>query len=499
MSIIRSKEDFPNGFRGESLSHTRLQPGELVEMLNEEFGETIEFNELKLVIEHNGKPVPCHELELLYVDLSEKGWQIDKRKAMDACIAYARRNSYHPIHQYLERVEKDPLVECADIDRLASDFLGTRQQLYDEILKATVIGAVWRVLEPGCKYDTCTVLQGAQGIRKSTWWKTLASPEFFADTPQEKDQDLRLLIQTCWIYELAELEHVTSKRESGALKAVLSSSVDKFRVPYGSNIGDYPRPSIIVGTCNTRDFLRDPTGSRRYWIVPLPHARGEHLDIAKLENARDSIWKAAVHAYRSGRKPILDAHLEEESLENNQNFEAEDPWLMPLSAWTTKASPNSFTTQEAIIQAGLRRQDQISNGALKGAAQVLRLLGYEQKERRRNGIKGRYWEKIESTITPESTAGTTRGTGGIQGGTGGLGEMSQVAGEITKRASSCQPKERGEGEDAPETWDSRPDVINQAARWRPSPPLTDVPIGSSWDMSSEEGDVVSTTCCGFEL
>ena len=410
--LITNKRDFPLGFRGDK-KPSPLEAGELTQLLEEAFVKSIRFNLLTLYCEQNEQAIPAHELESLYISLSEKGWKIDKTKAIDSLMTHARRNSYHPITEYLDYIEKDDNVKPIEIGKLATNYLGTTDPLYDLMLRQTVIGAVARIMNPGCKFDTCTVLLGHQGIGKSTFWKTLAFPAWFADTPQEKDQDLRLLIQTCWIYELAELETTTSKKAAGALKGMLSSSVDKFRAPYAKGVEDRPRPSIIVGSCNSKDFLRDDTGSRRYWVIHLPQKPGEKLKTEKLRLDRDGIWKGALAAYKNGDLPFLSQEWEHQSTIRNQDFEPEDPWLEPIQLWLKRENHGEFTTNQALLGSGLRQIDQLRNSDARDAARVLRALGYECRQRRTGSGSGRVriWQKVDTGVTGEiHTAVTSQNT-----------------------------------------------------------------------------------------
>lgn len=487
-NLIQSQKDFPNGFHGENSSHTRLQVGELTMMLKKSFGSAIRFNRLTHYVECQGRPVQSHELDSLYVSLSEKGWDIEKRKAMDALLTHARRNSYHPVVEYLEQIERDESVKPVDLGRIATDYLGTSDALYDLMMRATLIGAVARVMEPGCKFDTCTVLQGSQGVGKSTFWKELASPEWFSDTPQDKDQDLRLLIQTCWIYEFAELEHVTSKREAGALKAMLSSSIDKFRAPYAASLQDYPRPSIIVGTCNCSDFLRDPTGSRRYWVIPLPQNTGEKLDIKRLRRDRDMIWKAAVAAYRSGEQPILSPGDEKESLRRNQGFEPEDPWIEMISKWIQESGATDFTINEALIGSSLRRVDQLNQASAKAAGIALRSLGYDRVQRRQGGRRKWIWTKalpVTSVARPIASHETVQ----IDCPTGDSGEMSHVTNDFSRVLDTSAVEEAGHNELV--TCDGTGKSSDSSDSWShdcQALTVTGAQIGSSWDASDDKDD-----------
>ncbi len=296
--------------------------------LRRELNERLAFNELKMAPELDGETLPAHSLDELYIALSERGWKIEKRKAFDAVVKISRENSYHPVAQYLEHIFIDDGIKPAELDSLASTYLGTDDPLYNEMLATTLVGAVARALEPGAKFDTCCVLRGPQGIGKSTAWRILASPEWFCDTPQENEKDLKLAIHSCWVYELAELDAVTGKKEAAQVKAMLSSPVDRFRPPYGSGMETHPRRSIMVGTCNRDDFLRDETGSRRFWVIEV---KGQP-DTAGLLNDRDRIWKAAVLAYRANRLPILSPASQAESERRNRGKPSR-PKSGPWKTW----------------------------------------------------------------------------------------------------------------------------------------------------------------------
>ena len=107
-----------------------------------------------------------------------------------------------------------------NLDTVASDYLGTNSELYNQILKTTLLAAVGRVKDRGIKFDNCCVLVGRQGTGKSTFWRYLASNDFFSDTWQNRDQDLFMAIQSTWIFEIAELDRINPNGEKAAkLKA----------------------------------------------------------------------------------------------------------------------------------------------------------------------------------------------------------------------------------------------------------------------------------------
>ena len=407
-----------------------LNPGRLSSELLQNLGSRLRFNELTLKPELDGKPMPDHMLQHFYVTLGQVGWKIEKGAARDALLHAARLNSYHPIREYLDHLEVDSQVEAADLDSLATAYLGTTDPLYDAMLAATLIGAVARVESPGCKFDTCTVLRGPQGVLKSTFWKALASPDWFCDTPNE-GKDYLLAIQTCWIYELAELETKTGNKEAGAIKALLSSSVDTFRVPYGAGMDEHPRPSILVGSCNRDDFLRDSTGSRRFWVIDLPQDpdQGQCINIAMVRKDRDAIWKAALLAYRAGRLPILNPEHQLESNNRNRGYEPEHIWLAPLQKWLKAYAPAKFSTDEALIGAGLRDKERLGSHDQRIAAELLRDLGYvrDKHQTRRDGNRmPRMWRhaSVASDPPPPSETVQTACSAVSQG------DLSQISDEF---------------------------------------------------------------------
>ncbi|WP_188021989.1 VapE domain-containing protein [Synechococcus sp. RS9907] len=397
----------------------RLEIGDLVNLLSRQLGNRWRFNQLSKKIELDGKPIPVFELENLYCHLSQRGFTISKEKAIDAAKAAAMAHSFHPVVEYLDRVASDENIVPAELDQLGSLFWDTQDPLYDAMIRKTVIGAVKRAYEPGCMFRTCLVFKGGQDIGKSTSIRVLASPAWLTDTAQDKHEDFLLAIHGCWIYELAELDSITSKKEAGALKNDLSSPKDDIRVPYGRAHDTFARQSIFAGTSNRDDFLRDETGASRFWVVELPHNAddGFVIDLDRLRANRDAIWKSAVLAYRDGEEPRLSQEHQAESNRRNLGFELKHPWEDYLADWLHNLLPHikEFTAEEALNMSGalgsaydmgwghpypaLPYKDSVEVG------KILRRLGCTQdKHPRRRTILGqskrrRWWH-------PPDTSGT---------------------------------------------------------------------------------------------
>jgi hypothetical protein len=260
------------------------------------------------------------------------------------------------------------------------------------MVRKWLIGAVWRAMEPGCQMDYCLVLQSRhQGIGKTTSFKALASPDWFNSSAPDGEKDFLLNVHSCWIFEMGELESHTGKRSAGHMKNLITITTDNFRAPYGKNNEPHRRGSVFCGTVNEESFLRDETGNRRYWVVPITGT--EPLDRDGLLSVRDGIWKAAVAAYRAGELPTLTRAQEALSEIQNETFTHSDPWLEMLQAAIESNPPRwqmPFSTAEALAAAGLKNPEQITRADETRLAPVLRQLGFDKaKNPVRTGDGGR--------------------------------------------------------------------------------------------------------------
>ena len=131
-------------------------------------------------------------------------------------------------------------------------------------------GMVWRVMQPGCKFDYMPVLEGEGGLRKSTLVEVLAGSEYYSDTPfdMSRGKEAQEQVQGIWLYEAAEMSSM-SRADVNAIKAFISSKADRYRVAYGSTVEKFPRQCVLVGTTNDDAYLRDRTGNRRFWPIPV--------------------------------------------------------------------------------------------------------------------------------------------------------------------------------------------------------------------------------------
>ena len=384
---------------------TRINAGAWLTLVQEQLGGLLRFNDLTRQLEYNGTTLPPDETELLYVRAQQNGHNITETACLHGLLTHSLSNRFDPIRNYLEHIEASD-IEPADLDTLSTTYLGTNDDLSDAILRVGLIGAVARRLDPGCQFDVVVVLKGDQGIRKSTFWKVLASPRAYCSSIPDSNKDLLLNVHSTWLFELAELENITGKKEVGELKNLITTSSDLIRVPYGKATELRDRASVFVSSVNGDAFLRDETGHRRFLVIELPQRfeRGELIDIDKVVADRDRIWKAAVLAYRAGALPMLSADLQRQSNEQNSSFELGHPWEEMLAEWVAKPmSPDQFTTAQALIGAGCRGDGHIQRRDEMEASNLLTKLGYfKTKHKVTVGrIRGRFWSKATDQPSEE--------------------------------------------------------------------------------------------------
>lgn len=206
----------------------------------------------------------------LKVYISKKYKLYSPKKTKDALDSVVRLRAYHPIKEYLENLP--PWDNVPRVDNLLIDYFGAENNSYSKaVIRKTLLAAVKRVYNPGTKFDYVLILNGPQGVGKSTFFSKLGG-KWFSDSltiTDMKDKSGAEKLQGYWILELGELVGIR-KTDVETVKSFLSRVDDKYRMSYGIQVESHPRQCIIVGSTNAEDgFLRDITGNRRFWPVKI--------------------------------------------------------------------------------------------------------------------------------------------------------------------------------------------------------------------------------------
>lgn len=226
-------------------------------------------------------------------------------KVDDAVAVEFERHHFHPVREYITAQQWDGIQR---VETLLIDFLGADDTPYTrKVTRMTLAAAVARVFEPAIKFDTVLILVGEQGTFKSTIAKRLGG-KWFSDTfTTVSGKEAFEQLQGAWIMEIAELSGL-KKAEIETIKHFISKSEDTFRPAYGRVVETYKRQCIFIGTTNSKDFLRDPTGNRRFLPVDVHLERAVRSVPDELtEDEVAQIWAEAYQLYIAGEPLYLDA------------------------------------------------------------------------------------------------------------------------------------------------------------------------------------------------
>jgi putative DNA primase/helicase len=222
-----------------------------------------------------------------------------------ALTKIADDRAYHPILDYIDGLP--PWDKIPRLDTLYIDYLGAENTPYTRaVTRKTHVAAVARVKRPGIKFDSIPVLNGNQGIGKSTLIAKLGR-EWYSDSlsiSDMKDKTAPEKLQGNWLLELSEMAGI-KKMDVEIVKSFASRIDDKYRPSYGRVVESHPRQCIIIGTTNNDGgFLRDVTGNRRFWPIRVTgEGKKRPWDLTDGEVAQ--VWAEALAYFNAGEELYL--------------------------------------------------------------------------------------------------------------------------------------------------------------------------------------------------
>lgn len=258
------------------------------------------------------------------------GIQPSRQWVEQAAGVVARGSRYHPVQDYLRGLVWDGVPR---LDTWLVDMLGAESCSYSrEVGRMWLVSAVARAMRPGCQADHVLILEGAQGIGKSTALRALFGSRWFADTALKLgDKDALQGLRGKWLIELAELASVKGS-DNDKTKQFISAPIDHYRPSYGRKVEAHPRSMVFAGTINREDggYLKDATGGRRFWPVECQGS----IDVEAVGTVRGQLWAEAYGAFVDGETwwpdtPALVALCESAQ----QAREVADPWQPVVQEW----------------------------------------------------------------------------------------------------------------------------------------------------------------------
>jgi putative DNA primase/helicase len=253
--------------------------------------------------------------------------EVSKDIITDCALAVAKANKVNPPRDYFETLKWDGKHR---LDNWLSYYLGAEDQPSEYLSlvgSKWLIGAASRVYEPGCKFDTVLILEGKQGVGKSTVLQSLATfngEQYFLDSAGDlRNKDAVMAMQGKIIVEMAELASF-KKSENEDIKAFITRQVDEYRPPYARVTLQRKRYFVLAASTNEENdgYLTDDTGNRRYWPVKC----GKKIDIEALNRDKQQLWAEAVYRYKQGERTWLNNEEANYANREQEKRRTEDAW-----------------------------------------------------------------------------------------------------------------------------------------------------------------------------
>jgi len=312
----------------------------------------------------------------------ERKYQIStKAKIEDALKQCTYDNGFHPVRDFITAQTWDYVPR---LDTHYIDYLGVEDSEYTRaVSRKSFVACVARIFNPGVKFDYVLVLVGPQGRGKSTIIKKIAK-EWFSDSlnlSAGKEKDAYEQLQGAWIIEFGELAALRNA-EVNQIKHFITKTDDRYRVAYGRRVENFARQCVFFGTSNTRDFLKDPTGERRWWPLDIAEdgvtKKNVFVDLTDYEVGQ--LWAEAYHYYIQGEKIYLPPHLEKMARVQQEAHSEENPKQGMIENYLDMELPLHWDKMELsyrqqYVQSPAYRRDTLSNA--EGAFKRSKVCTYE--------------------------------------------------------------------------------------------------------------------------
>lgn len=302
------------------------------------------------------------------------------------------------VHEAVETVSKGNSKNClqvwlrslkwdgvARLSKLLSEGFGAASNPYTiRVGECWAISMVARAMNPGCKVDTMPVFEGSQGTGKSSALAIIGG-EYFGECHEDfGSKDFVLSLKGKWLIEVAEM-HAFRRADVDRLKGIMSTRVDRVRVPYGRMTEEHPRQSVFAGTTNRDDWQADDTGARRFWPI-----RCGFLSPSWLHENRDQFFAEAVYRFEIGEDwwdvPKLEARSEADERR------PDDPWEEVIACYLD--DHRTYSARELLANPLQIDLEHHSNAAAKRVGVILRRLGWSNYVARVGDTTAKRWRKV---------------------------------------------------------------------------------------------------------
>lgn len=358
-------------------------------------GPKLAFNDLTGNIEWHGRELKDSDYVDIRLALEADGFEPNAKDVPACVMRTAEDRTYNPVTDYLDGLKWDGKSRIDEF--FPTVFKSEDTEINRAFGRMFLIGAVARAYRPGCKLDTMPISKGGQGTKKTTAWQTLFGEEYVTGSVTKfSGEQTAQALQGIWAVDLGELEALNTSVLT--VKNFISLQRDRYKPPYGRHYIWRPRRMVFVGDTNEDEFLRDPTGARRFWPFDC-----NGVDIDLLKRHRDQLWAEAVRALNEGEQWWIDrgSHLDKLATEVQKASFKEDAWAgridVFLAAPTTQER-HCVTIDEIEKALGLSpdRIDEKSQGRI---VDHLRHLGWWKHKCMRHSQNRNWWFPPDSPET----------------------------------------------------------------------------------------------------
>jgi predicted P-loop ATPase len=315
-------------------------------------------------------------LRALWLEADRLGLSAPEKFFVSVVLDLAHQLSFHPVREYLDALRWDGKPR---LDQWLVTYAGAADApLVRAFGSKHLLAAVLRIRQPGAKHDAMLVLEGPQGIGKSSLIRALAGDNWFSDALAVGEESRKVIELTSgvWLGEIAELKGL-GNREAEQVKAMLSRQSDRARLAYGRLMTDRPRQFVLFGSVNDSQYLRDLTGNRRFWPV-----RCGTIDEVALRQDRDQIWAEAAHRQAQGESIELPPDLWAAAAAEQEQRVLTDPWQVMLEP-LLEGKTGHIEIAQINQRLGLEAKHQ--NGQVgQRIAAIMTRLGFARTRLRRN-------------------------------------------------------------------------------------------------------------------
>jgi predicted P-loop ATPase len=312
------------------------------------------------------------------------------RQAVEVC---AKETRYHPLRDWMDSLEWDGRPRLAGgvhlgetLSPFALRYLGAEATEYNVAVTTMFwISMAARVMEPGCKADYMLILEGRQGSGKSTFCQVVGG-EYFSDSlPDLRVKDAFMHLRGRLLIEIPEMAAV-SRAELAVMKSFVTRTEERYRPSHGRLEVTEPRQCVFIGTTNKSEYLRDPTGARRFW--PIKTGR---IDIEATQRDRDQLFAEAVQRYRTGENWFPDNEFERVYIAPQQEARYEtDAWEDSIGSYL--ASKTKVLVKDVAREALRLGEDRIGTSEQRRITTIFERLGWERCPK--DGRGNRPWRKM---------------------------------------------------------------------------------------------------------